>query len=1164
MAVVREDVVKIGFDIEDSPLNDLIKQLDDIKKMVTSGIGDDAFDEMTKDSKAAAEGVEGVKKNADQAREEVAGLRRERLDKLTHSAKELAKTLGTVAAKAGLAVAKMTGLAATGVGLVAKQSVTNYANYEQLVGGVDTIFKDASGTVQKYAEEAYLTAGLSENDFMQTVTYFSGSLIQSLGGDVAKAADYANKAMQDMSDNANKMGTDMSMVQYAYQGFARQNYLMLDNLKLGYGGTKTEMQRLLSDAEKLTGKKYDISSYADIVDAIHAIQENLGITGTTAKEAAETITGSFHAFKGAWSNMLTGLILGEADFDRRLEALITTAKTFMANLAPALTKALGGIGELIEAVAPILESELPALVDSLLPPMIKAAASLVRGLITALPTILKTLVNELPVVLSELWKAVEDVFGKQFPSIGKIGEFFGAIGRFCTEHGAVIKKIVPALIGLIGAFKLFNKIKGISALFGKKSGGAGGGLFGGFGELAKTKTGQVLKGMLNIAIIVGGLVLIGAAIAAVAPFIASLSDAKSLVEVFGIVAVLGAVGVALSIGAGAVGKINVGTVAKGLANIAIMLVGLTLIGAAFALAAPYIAQLSDMKSMIEVIGIIAMLGVVGAGLSILAGIVGAIPIPAVAAGLANIALVLGGFSGVAAAFGALSQISGFNELVAGGGEVLTSLCSIIGEMAGSLVGGFGEGLTSSLPAVAENLCAFATSLQPMFDVFSGVDAAGLGDFAGAMAGFVAVIAGDALIGAITGGIDYAGLGENLGTMATSLEGFFASVMALPEGGFEKATSLFNCLAGISSLPKEGGVVGWFAGEVDYSKMAEGLNSLSGAVGAFASFQDIPQEAFTSAASLFDCLAGIKALPKEGGVWQWFAGTIAYDSLVAGIETLASESFISALQTLSGVPTDITTTLPAIFEALASVKEMPKEGGWWQRMTGDNSTALSNIGQALSDFVTSGSAFFETAQTFSLGSISALFAELSTLGGLVESLTVLDGDVGFALSNMVATVDAMSVELYNSGVSVMDGLNNGMLSMLPTLIATAQSIASAISSAVNIELDIHSPSRVMFKSGVFAGQGLVNGVREMIPTMKTTSNDIARATVPFDNYTPDSGVVHNSSTSSEVYNISPSFSVNISGTQDDRAMARKVKRYVTEAINETFESLERKTVVVRGV
>lgn len=248
--------------------------------------------------------------------------------------KERFSKLGSVLKGVGVAMgAVVTAAAATAVKL-GKEVVNAYADYEQLVGGVDTLFKGSSQKLQSYASNAYKTAGLSANDYMDTVTGFSASLIQSLGGDTDKSVKYADMAITDMADNANKMGTDMSLIQNAYQGFAKQNYTMLDNLKLGYGGTKEEMQRLLSDAEKISGVKYDISSYADVVDAIHVMQESMDIAGTTAKEAEGTISGSVNALKSSVTNLVVGFGDANADLDVLCENVVTAFQTVLENISP--------------------------------------------------------------------------------------------------------------------------------------------------------------------------------------------------------------------------------------------------------------------------------------------------------------------------------------------------------------------------------------------------------------------------------------------------------------------------------------------------------------------------------------------------------------------------------------------------------------------------------------------------------------------------------------------------------------------------------------------------------------------------------------------------------------------------------------------------------------
>ena len=241
-------------------------------------------------------------------------------------------------------VSKIKGLIATaGIGKILSDSIMAGANLEQSLGGIETLFKDSADVVIKNAEQAYKTAGMSANQYMEMVTGFSASLLQGLSGDTEKAASVADMALTDMSDNANKMGTSMELIQNAYQGFAKQNYTMLDNLKLGYGGTKTEMQRLLADAQKLTGVKYDLNNLADVYEAIHVIQEEMGITGTTAKEASETLSGSFASMKAAFGDFMANLALGRS-IEESLSALTDTIFTFLVdNLMPAIGNVLSGI-----------------------------------------------------------------------------------------------------------------------------------------------------------------------------------------------------------------------------------------------------------------------------------------------------------------------------------------------------------------------------------------------------------------------------------------------------------------------------------------------------------------------------------------------------------------------------------------------------------------------------------------------------------------------------------------------------------------------------------------------------------------------------------------------------------------------------------------------------
>ena len=323
-------------------------------------------------------------------------------DKNDAKFEKLGGTLKGIGVAVG-AVVVAAGAAAVALG---KEVVSAFADYEQLVGGVDTLFKDSSAAVQEYASNAFKTAGISANEYMETVTGFSASLIQSLGGDTEKAAKYADMAITDMSDNANKMGTDMQSIQNAYQGFAKQNYTMLDNLKLGYGGTKQEMERLLADAGKIAGVKFDISSYADVVEAIHVMQESMGIAGTTALEAEQTISGSINAMGAAWQNLLVGFGDPDADMGALTKSLVDAFQNVVKNITPVIENLVQALPVAFKALLPAISSMLPMLLEvatGLLTQVIDAIVASLPALIPvavgALLTIADALIGNLPLLI---------------------------------------------------------------------------------------------------------------------------------------------------------------------------------------------------------------------------------------------------------------------------------------------------------------------------------------------------------------------------------------------------------------------------------------------------------------------------------------------------------------------------------------------------------------------------------------------------------------------------------------------------------------------------------------------------------------------------------------------------------------------------------------------
>lgn len=350
---------------------------------------------------------------------------------------KVSKGLGVTAKVVGAAVSA----AAGGVAALATAATKSYGDYEQLVGGVETLFKESQDAVMEYANNAYKTAGLSANEYMETVTGFSASLLQSLGGDTEEAAKYADMAITDMSDNANKIGTDMSSIQYAYQGFAKQNYTMLDNLKLGYGGTKEEMERLLSDAQKLSGVEYDISSYADVVDAIHVVQTEMGITGTTAKEAATTIQGSVSSMKSAWKNLVVGIADDNQDFDKLVNNFVDSAVTAGNNLIPRIETSIKGVAKLVSSAS---QSIIPLAVDTIvnaLPDVVSAGASLIGSLASAITNSLPTLFASAGDIVLELINGIT----------AKAGDIVSSGATIVTDLADGISKFAVKLIPAVTA-----------------------------------------------------------------------------------------------------------------------------------------------------------------------------------------------------------------------------------------------------------------------------------------------------------------------------------------------------------------------------------------------------------------------------------------------------------------------------------------------------------------------------------------------------------------------------------------------------------------------------------------------------------------------------------------------------------------------------------------
>ena len=388
-----------------------------------------------------AEANRGIDETTDKA-EDAAGKIKDLGDEGDKTEGKLGKAfskMGSAAVAVGKTIATGLAVASTAVVAVGKAAISSYADYEQLVGGVETLFDESSATVIANAQNAYKTAGMSANEYMETVTSFSASLLQSLGGDTKAAADKADMAITDMSDNANKMGTSIEMIQNAYQGFAKQNYTMLDNLKLGYGGTKEEMQRLLDDASKLSGIEYDISSYSDIVDAIHVVQTEMGITGTTAKEASSTISGSLASAKASWQNLLTGIADGNQDVGGLISQFFDSIVTVADNIIPRIAQVMETLPQLITNLVPKLLGKISEIIDTLLPVVVEGAVSLLNAIVQVLPQLVTSILNALPALIS----GIEQVF---YAIVDALPQLMTVI---CEALPILIPQLVNALVNMI-------------------------------------------------------------------------------------------------------------------------------------------------------------------------------------------------------------------------------------------------------------------------------------------------------------------------------------------------------------------------------------------------------------------------------------------------------------------------------------------------------------------------------------------------------------------------------------------------------------------------------------------------------------------------------------------------------------------------------------------
>lgn len=431
------------------------KQMDDEVKKGGS-VNQEEYRKLQREIAGTEQKLKGLETEAKQSNSALQGVK-DAFGKIGGVAKEVGKiTIGAVATLGAGAIA------------VGKQALDAYADFEQLKGGVETLFKDSAGTVEEYANNAYKTAGISANQYMETVTSFSASLLQGLNGDTEKAAKIADQAIIDMADNANKMGTSIESIQNAYQGFSKGNFTMLDNLKLGYGGTKTEMVRLINDSKILDRqiKSIDEVSFDQMIEAIHQVQENMGITGTTAIEASETISGSVASMQAAWQNMLVGIADDNADFDTLVENLVDSLLTVISNIIPRVQTIISGISKLISSfVKDVLPNILPEIIGTLgdlfiqitqtifeslpliIEALIQSVAELAKTLGEQLPTLIPIIIDGLIGIVDALLDNIDLLIDCALQLIiGLANGLITALPKLIEKAPEIVSKLVSAII----------------------------------------------------------------------------------------------------------------------------------------------------------------------------------------------------------------------------------------------------------------------------------------------------------------------------------------------------------------------------------------------------------------------------------------------------------------------------------------------------------------------------------------------------------------------------------------------------------------------------------------------------------------------------------------------------------------------------------------------
>ncbi len=1138
--VVRQDVVEIRYDVDNDPLLQLAKDTNEFRGTMTKAFDDDQFKDFNAGTQKAADGLDEIKdisKKAASGTESVAdvsmnpvvsGLRKVS-DKLSDVAtkatgaafKGLKKLSGITfkAATAGL------GVAVAGVGALVTSAVKSYADTEQLQGGVETLFGAGGQSIKEYAKSvnksvgdvkkdykslmsaqkmvfkdannAYKTAGLSANEYMETVTGFSASLVSSLKGDTKAAAKLSKTAVVDMADNANKMGTPVENIQNAYQGFAKQNYTMLDNLKLGYGGTKSEMERLIKDAAKLD-KSVDANSmsFSNIVKAIHAVQGNLGITGTTAKEASKTISGSLGALKSAWGNLQSALVSGGDNLDQCVDNLIDAAVTFSKNAFPAIKKALGGVGRFVKEVVPEIVKQIPPLAADILPSLASTGARIVVGFG-------QSLIQNAPVLASAAQKLIISVvkaFYKGFTGKEMSGEQLNTLKQTISTVFTSIKNIVVGTVNFIK--QVFTALAPILLWIG----GLALNVFSWIGDNINWLlpiVGGIIAAFLAYKAVMVAVNAISAVVTAGQAIMATVTGTASATTAAG----TAAVGTAAGASAPQILAFAAAILAVGVSILAICVGFYLLATAAINLANAGWGAIAVMGAMILVIVGLAI------GLAVLAPILTAGAVGLLAFG-ACVALVGAGFFLLGT--GALMAAMGLNIVVGclpalvqnglAGSLVIVGLgVALTVFAAGALLAGAAAlVLGTGLMVVAAALLVMAVSITLItlnFILLSALSTVLALSFAVVAVCFLSMISSALL----------------LSVALLPLIGTFAA-LTIP-------TLLF--VATITPLAAMFAVLA-----------ASALIFLVSLVSVLAIFTALVAMAVLFIAELYIINAGLGIM----GAMAQVTSTAIMPLIPAFFALVAPAAALVAAITPLAV---MFTLLAASSTALLAV------------MTG-LLVVIAGVGAGFTLVMVMSRVLLSTFNSIIPAAVLIVAVQLAKLITIfAKSSNSIQGIMSSLKGKILSSFSGLS--LYSTGVNIMLGLNQGLLSVQSTVLNTASSVATNIKDTINSKLKIHSPSQVTEESGYFTGMGSVVGMQKSIPKVQAASAGIGEAmyegiSYSTGGYSPDNSVNTTNTNNTEQKIYSPQFTIHINGSTD-RNTESKFKRIVKECLDETFADID---------